>query len=92
MTACVRCDYFATGPSQLDTIMLHKAVIVKIPVGGTNLGSVEDRIVIKYIHSEYVSYICLANYGASEAVYLCYVVRKILQPALHLKCANIFRE
>ncbi len=26
-----------------------------------------------------MSYICLANYGASEAVYLCNVVRKILQ-------------
>jgi hypothetical protein len=41
--------------------------------------TVEDRIVVKYIHSQYVSYICLANYGASEAVYLCNGVVKIHQ-------------
>jgi hypothetical protein len=35
--------------------------------------------------------VCLANYGASEAVYPCNVVEKI-QSTLDQKCANIFRE
>ncbi len=32
---------FATGPSELDNINIHKAVIGKIPDKGTNLGSSE---------------------------------------------------
>jgi hypothetical protein len=39
LAACIRLEYFATGPSELDICNLHKAVLGKIPVGGTDLGS-----------------------------------------------------
>ncbi len=41
-----------------------------------SVNTVEDRIVVKY---NLVSYICLANYGANEAIYLCNGVVKIHQ-------------
>jgi len=36
---------------------------------------VEDCILV--INTYFISYMCLANYGASEAVYPCVVVEKI---------------
>ncbi len=41
LTTHVRIEYFAAGPSDLYIFNFHKAVLVKIPVGGTNLGSSE---------------------------------------------------
>jgi hypothetical protein len=38
---CIRVEDFATGPSEIDIINQHKAVVGKIPGKGTNLGSSE---------------------------------------------------
>jgi hypothetical protein len=37
----VTIEYFASGSLEPDTITLHKAVLGKVAVGGTNLGSSE---------------------------------------------------
>jgi len=45
---------------------------MKPQTGGAH---VEDCILV--INTYFISYMCLANYGASEAVYPCVVVEKI---------------
>jgi hypothetical protein len=41
LTTHVRMEYFAAGPLDLNIFNFHKAVLVKIPVGGTNLAGSE---------------------------------------------------
>jgi hypothetical protein len=47
----------STGPSKTDTFEMHKAVLVKIPVGGTNLGSSEWNYYFPTHHLEILSFV-----------------------------------
>ncbi len=39
LASCLEVEDFATGPQEIYSIIMHKAVLSKIPGKGTNLGS-----------------------------------------------------